>query len=108
MAEIINLIEANFDEEVINYNGVAVVDFWATWCGPCRALAPIIKKVADADIPDVKVCKLNVEEAKPIAVKYNIDSVPTILVFQDGELRKRHTGLATNNEIIDMIAGVLL
>ena len=90
MAGYKELNSSNFDATVAE--GVSVVDFWAPWCGPCRTLAPIIEKLAHK-YPDIKVGKLNVDENPDIAERYNVYSIPTLLIFKGGNLVEQVIGL---------------
>ena len=98
--------DANFENEAIQSKGVQVVDFWAEWCGPCRAITPIIEDLAASyDGGDVKVGKLNVDDNSEVATRYAIRSIPTILIFKDGEVVDRHVGMiskAALQQKIDM------
>ena len=76
----LHLTTENFRKEVLEYEGVAMVDFWASWCGPCQMVGPVIEEIA-AERTDVKVCKVNVDEQPDIAGKYNVMSIPTITSF---------------------------
>lgn len=103
MAEVI-LSEANFAHEVLESELPVLVDFWATWCGPCRMLAPTIAKIAEEQEGKVKVCKLDVDECPAIAVKYGISSIPTLLVFKNGELKNGAVGVRSKSQIEEMLA----
>ncbi len=85
--------DANFETEAIQRKGVQVVDFWAEWCGPCRAITPIIEDLANQYGDDVQVGKLNVDENSEVATRYAIRSIPTILILKDGEVVDRHVGM---------------
>lgn len=98
----IELTNETFKSEVLQYKGVALVDFWATWCGPCRTFIPILNQL-DTELPDVKVCKVNVDESQDLAVKYNVSGVPTIIIFKDGELKQQFTGLKSKVELIKLL-----
>ena len=80
--EIIHLTEETFEETIAE--GTVLVDFWATWCGPCKMLAPTIEKLAE-EFPDVKVCKVDVDENQGLAMNFRIMSIPTVMIFKDGE-----------------------
>lgn len=93
----------NFESEVLKSSVPVLVDFTATWCGPCRALAPIIEKVADDCQGKVKVGKLDIDEAPEITKKYGVRSVPTIILFKGGEKTGQHVGLTTHEKIVELL-----
>lgn len=93
-------VAANFDEFISG--GVAVVDFWATWCGPCRMLAPIVDEVADK-LTEVKFGKVDVDQAPELAKRYQVMSIPNVCVFKNGELVDRVIGLCDEDELTDTI-----
>lgn len=95
--------EGNFDSEVLKSDVPVLVDFTATWCGPCKALAPIVEKVADEFEGKVKVGKLDIDEARAIAQKYGIRSVPTVMVFQNGEKKAQHVGLTNRDKLVQLL-----
>jgi len=100
MAEnIINLTDANFESEALDSSLPVVVDFWAEWCGPCRALTPIIEQLADELEDKIKVAKVNVDEARNVAMKYGISAIPTVIIFKDGEPQRKFVGLTTLEEL---------
>ena len=80
-----------------------LVDFWATWCGPCQKQGPIIEELAD-ELADVKVAKLDVDEADDIAGNYNIMSIPTVMVFKGGQIYKKAVGLQSKESLLSMLA----
>ena len=92
MAEII-LTENNFEEEVLKSEIPVLVDFWATWCGPCRMLAPTIEKIAKEQSGAIKVGKVDVDEEPELAAKYGIASIPTLMVFKGGQVVKTSIGV---------------
>ena len=92
MAEII-LTEQNFEEEVLKSDIPVLVDFWATWCGPCRMLAPTIEQIAEEQEGVIKVGKVDVDEEPELAVKYGIASIPTLMVFEKGEVKSSSVGV---------------
>lgn len=96
MAEI-TLTDSNWEEEVIKSDLPVIVDLWAEWCGPCKMIAPILSQLADEYSGKMKVGKLNVDDFPAIAQKFDIVSIPTILVFQKGELKDRITGALAKN-----------
>ena len=102
MAEIL-LNEENFDKEVLHSELPVLVDFFATWCGPCRMLAPIIEELAEEQEGKVKVCKLNVDDASGIAARYGISSIPTLILFRNGEIAASSLGFKPKAEIEDLL-----
>jgi thioredoxin 1 len=101
MGKYLELTASNFDESI--KEGVALVDFWAPWCGPCRMLAPVIEELAEDFDGKAKICKVNTDEEQDIAVKYGIRSIPTILFFKDGELVDQMVGASSKQVLADKI-----
>ena len=98
MAEVI-LSNDNFKAEVLDAKGLVLVDFWATWCGPCKMLAPTVSEIADEYEGKVKVCKLDVDQAMDISMFYGVASIPTLILFKDGEIVKKSVGVVSKTEI---------
>ena len=92
----------NFETEVINNPGIALVDFYADWCGPCKMIAPIVESIAN-EHDDVVVGKLNIDEAYDIAVKYQVMSIPTLIVFKNGIEVSRSVGYRSKDVIEEML-----
>ena len=90
--------EENFEEEVLKTEGTVLVDFYADWCGPCKAMSPIIDEIAD-EVSTTKVGKVNVDESSELAIKYDVASIPTIMVFKNGEPTKTFVGVTAKDEI---------
>ncbi len=101
MAEgIVTLTASTFDETVQSSSTPIVVDFWAEWCGPCKQIAPILGEIASQTEGELTIAKLNVDEHPGIAQKFNVMSIPTLLVFQDGELKKRLVGAKSKGALL--------
>lgn len=99
----INLTNQNFEQEVLNQEGAVLVDFFATWCGPCKMIAPVLSKIAEEYDGKVKIGKVNVDEQSELAMKYQIASIPTLVLFKNGKAIKSLVGLHSKNEIEEMI-----
>ena len=100
--EVLKINNSNFEEEVLKSEKAVLVDFYAEWCGPCKMLAPVIDQIAKEN-EDIKVAKINVDEAQKLAEKYGVMSIPTLVVIKNGEEIKRQVGLASKTEILGMI-----
>ena len=98
----IRLSSENFKEEVLNSEKPVLVDFYADWCGPCNAMAPIIEELAKELEGKAKVGKINVDENSDIAVEYNVMSIPTLIVFKNGKEEKRLVGLRDKEELLSL------
>ncbi len=98
MSEII-LRADNFEQEVLNSKIPVLVDFWASWCGPCRMLAPVIEEIAKEYEGKIKVGKVNVDDEGELALKYNIVSIPTVILFKDGIKADKFVGFKPKDEI---------
>ncbi len=99
----INLNSNNFNEEITNTDKLVLIDFFATWCGPCKMLSPIISEIANEYSNNIKVCKVNVDENQDLALKYNVMSIPTLIFFKNGEIIKSSVGFHTKSELDDII-----
>lgn len=102
MAEI-NVTASNFESEVLNSQIPVLVDFWAPWCGPCRMLAPILEEIAEENEGSLIVAKVNVDEEAELAMKFGIASIPTLLVFKNGEITEKSVGMKPKAQIEAMI-----
>ena len=99
---VINLTTENFEEEVLNAKEPVLVDFWATWCGPCQTMGPVVDELAQ-ELTDVKVGKVNVDEQMALAREYKVRSIPTFLVFKDGKVAERTLGVQEKSELEQLI-----
>ena len=92
----------DFDKEVLQAEGTVLVDFWASWCGPCRMIAPAVEKISE-EHPDVKVCKVNIDDEQELAIKYGVMSIPTLMVVKNGEVVNTAVGLRPKEEIEELL-----
>ena len=91
--------DTTFDTEVLKASGPVVVDFWAEWCGPCRMIAPALEEIAGSLGDKVKIVKLNVDESPATATKYGIQSIPTLMIFKNGQMASRQIGAAPKQKL---------
>ena len=99
--------DATFESEVLKASQPVVVDFWAEWCGPCRQIAPALEEIAGTLGEKVKIVKLNVDENQSTAIKYNVTSIPTLMVFKNGKLAARQIGAAPKQKLEQWINGAV-
>lgn len=102
----ITLTNENFEDEVIKSEKPVLVDFWATWCGPCRMLAPTIEEIAEEYADKIKVGKLNVDEAQELALGYGVSSIPTVMLFKGGEAVGSSVGYVPKEKLVELISSV--
>ena len=103
VAETIHLTEQNFDETLIATQGLVMVDFWAAWCGPCRAIAPVLEELAEASEGRVTLMKVNVDASPGLAARYEIRSIPTILFVKEGTVVERVVGAVPRAVLQDIV-----
>jgi len=96
----VTVTDSNFDSEVLKAQGKVLVDFWASWCGPCRMLGPIIDEIASENHENLKVCKLNVDENNATAGNFNVMSIPTMIIFENGKAVNKLVGVRPKAEIL--------
>jgi thioredoxin 1 len=99
--------DADFESEVLKASGAVVVDFWAEWCGPCRMIAPALEEIAGTLNGKVKIVKLNVDENPQTASKYGVMSIPTLMLFKNGEMASRQVGAAPKQKLEQWITGAM-
>lgn len=103
----LEVTDATFRQEILEHDGPVLVDFWAPWCAPCRMLGPIVEKLAQDYAGKVKMAKLNVDENRATASQYRIMSIPTIIIFQNGQPVERISGLLPENQLKQLLDKVL-
>ena len=99
---ILHVNQESFEKIIHESSNPVLVDFWATWCGPCRMLAPVLEEVAE-ERQDVTVCKVDVDEERELALEYGISSIPTLLVFKNGEVVKKSIGVISKEEMLALL-----
>lgn len=95
----VKITDENFDELVINSEKLVIVDFWAEWCGPCKQLSPTVEEVASEQKDNLKVCKMDVDTNREVAAKYGIRSIPTLIIFKNGEPAGTEIGALTKEQL---------
>jgi len=103
---LIELTDADFDATVNNSDVPVLVDFWAPWCGPCKVLGPVIEEIADEYAGKAKVCKVNTDDHREAAVEYAINAIPTIILFNNGQVAKKWQGLTSKKDITAELDGL--
>ncbi len=99
---LVHITKENFNKEVMETEKVVLLDFWATWCGPCQMIAPILNEVAE-ECPDITVGKIDVDEEQELAMSFGITSIPTLIVIKNGKAVDKAIGMRAKNQIIEMI-----
>ena len=99
----VTITKNNFEAEVLRSEITVLVDFWATWCGPCRMLAPVISEIAEEYAGTVKVGKVNVDEEPELAMQFRVDSIPTVMLFKEGRLVNTTVGFRPKEQITAML-----
>ncbi len=100
----IQVTDANFQEEVLSCDLPVLIDFWAPWCGPCRAMGPVIDELASEYTGQVKICKMNVDENSATPSKYGIRAIPTLILFKKGEVVAQTPGAVSKSSIKEMLS----
>jgi thioredoxin 1 len=103
----ITVSDATFDEEVKSASEPVIVDFWAEWCGPCKMIAPVLDEIATEQAGKLKVAKLNVDDNPDVARRFEVMSIPTLIIFQDGEAKKRLVGAKGKAQLLEELSDFL-
>ncbi len=98
----ITITKTNFESEVKSFKGEVLLDFWASWCGPCRMLSPVIDEIAE-ETPTLKVGKVNVDDEPELAAAFGVQSIPTVVIIKDGEIKEISVGYKPKDEIIELL-----
>ena len=101
---VVNITNANFKEEVLESDKKVLVDFWAPWCGPCRMVSPIVEEIAEENAT-IKVAKINIDEQPQLASQYGVMSIPTLMVFENGDVADKAVGARNKAFILQMLEG---
>lgn len=107
MADIVDVTDQTFEAEVLNSDTPAIIDFWAEWCAPCRAIAPIVKDLADQYGEKVKIVKMNIDENPSTPAKYQVRAIPTVLAFRNGEVVEMLQGARPKGDFEQMVQKLL-
>ncbi|HIY13502.1 MAG TPA: thioredoxin [Candidatus Agathobaculum merdipullorum] len=99
---VLNITDTNFESEVLSSEQPVLIDFWASWCGPCRMLSPVIDKIAD-EVSDIKIGKVNVDEQPELARQFGVMSIPTLVVMKNGQVTQQSVGVQPKEAILSMI-----
>lgn len=97
-----NITSENFHTEVVNAKEMVLIDFWASWCGPCKMLAPIIEEVA-MEVSKVKICKINVDDEPQLAIQFNVMTIPTLILMKEGKVYNKSVGVIPKADILKFI-----
>ena len=100
----LHITKENFESEVLNADKPVLVDFWASWCGPCQMLLPVVEQLA-GEVTDAKICKINVDEQPELAERYQVMTIPTLMVFKDGNPVEKSIGVISKEQILKLIRG---
>lgn len=100
--EVLHITNDTFEQEVLNSDKPVLLDFWASWCGPCRMLAPVLDELA-AENPDIKVVKINTDEQMELATRFNVMSIPALFVIKDGRITNQTVGVQSKERLLELL-----
>ncbi len=100
---VITLNNENFNQEVLESNKTVLIDFWASWCGPCKMLSPVVDEIAEEVDDSIKVCKVNVDEERELAMQFQVRSIPTLVVLKNGKVVNQSVGVRPKSDILAML-----
>jgi thioredoxin 1 len=103
MSDIAQITDGSFEADVLNSDIPVLVDFWATWCGPCKMIAPILEQISEDMAGKIKICKIDVDTNKEMAAKFNVRGVPTLMIFKDGNLEASKVGALSKPQLTKFI-----
>ena len=104
---LINITDEEFEDSILKNSGVCLVDFWAEWCGPCKQLSPTVEEIAEENKDKIKVCKMDVDSNRELAAKYGIRSIPSLIIFKDGEPAGVEIGALSKQQLEEFISTVV-
>lgn len=99
---VMNISKVNFEQEVLKSDRPVLIDFWAAWCGPCRMVSPVVDEIAN-EHPEIKVCKVNVDEEQELAAQFQVMSIPSLFVIKDGQVVNQAMGAMPKQKILDLL-----
>ncbi len=102
-----HVTDANFEEEVLKASGPVLVDFWATWCGPCKMIAPVLDELAEEYAGKLQICKLDVDANPATAPKYNVKGIPTLIIFKNGNVEAKKVGAMSKSQLAAFIESTI-
>ena len=100
---VLTITKDNFEEQVLQAEGTVLVDFWASWCGPCRMLSPIVDEIAEDGVEGLTVGKINVDEQPELAAAFDVMTIPTLIIFKNGEAATKSVGVKPKQAILDLL-----